>query len=188
MQYILSSIRMLFVTLFVCCILYTGVVWGVGKVFVPDKAEGNLLHDAKGQVIGSRSIAQKFTKPEYFWPRPSAVDYNAAATGGSNLSPTNPKITDRATEIIGQLKPQAGEKVPADLLTASGSGMDPHITYAAAVFQAPRVATARSTSVDRVKELIEQQAQSPDGLGIGDRIVNVLELNVALDQMTRHGG
>jgi K+-transporting ATPase ATPase C chain len=188
MEYLLSSARMVVVTLVVCCVIYTGLIWTVGTVLVPDKAQGSLLRDSKGQVIGSSAIAQKFTKPEYFWPRPSAVDYNAAGTGGSNLSPTNPKITERARAIIDQLKPQPGEKVPADLLTASGSGMDPHITHGAAVFQAPRIAAARSTSVEKVKQVIDEAAESPDGLGIADRVVNVLELNIALDKMARHGG
>jgi K+-transporting ATPase ATPase C chain len=184
MQNILCSVRLVIVSIVVCCILYTAVVWAVGAVLVPDKAEGSLIHDASGEVIGSRQIAQKFTRPEYFWPRPSAVDYNAAATGGSNKSPLNPELTTRATGIIEQLKPEPGKLVPADLLAASGSGMDPHITRDAAVFQAPRIAAARQLSLQQVQQSIDAFAYSPDGLGLAasdERIVNVLELNLALD-------
>jgi K+-transporting ATPase ATPase C chain len=182
MQNVLTSVRLVAVSLFACCVLYTGAIWAVGNVFVPDKAEGSLLRDARGEVIGSRQIAQKFTRPEYFWPRPSAVDYKAEATGGSNLSPLHPAITERATGIVAQLAPAADELVPADLLAASGSGMDPHITEAAARFQARRVAASRGLALERVQQTIDELADSPDGLGLGERIVNVLELNRALDR------
>jgi K+-transporting ATPase ATPase C chain len=182
MQNVLTSIRMFVVTLFVCSVLYTGVVWGIGAALVPDKAEGSLILDAKGQVIGSRSIAQKFTWPSYFWPRPSAVDYNAAGTGGSNLSPTNPALAERAAATIAALSPAPAERVPADLVTASGSGMDPDITLDGATFQVRRVAAARGIAAPRVQEIVDRLAASPEGLGLGDRIVNVLELNLALDR------
>jgi K+-transporting ATPase ATPase C chain len=185
MSNVFSSILMVAVTMIVCCLLYTAYVWTVGAVFVPAKAEGSLVRDDEGQVIGSSQIAQKFTRPDYFWPRPSAVDYNAAATGGSNLSPLNPAITERATTIITQLNPGPGAEVPADLLTASGSGMDPHISRPAAMLQAERIATARGVSVQRITQLVDQLDESPDGLGLSDedgRIVNVLLLNLALDR------
>jgi K+-transporting ATPase ATPase C chain len=172
------------VTVVVCCVLYTALIWTVGAALVPGKAEGSMIRDAKGQIVGSRLIAQKFTQPKYFWPRPSNVDYNAAATGGSNLSPTNPKLTERATGIVAALAPSSGELVPADLLAASGSGMDPHITEAAARFQAARVAAERKVDVARIERLIDQMAASPEGFGLGQRIVNVLELNLALDRLS----
>ena len=184
MENVLSSFRTLVVTLVVCCILYTAVVWSFGAVFVPEKAKGSLIRDPSGQVIGSRQIAQGFSRPEYIWPRPSAVDYNAAATGGSNLSPLNPKLTERAAAIIDRLEPEQGQLVPADLVAASGSGMDPHITRAAAIFQAPRVAASRDVPLQTVERLIDEAAYSPEGFGLAaqdDRIVNVLELNMALD-------
>lgn len=181
----LCSIRMVAITVVVCCILYTAVVWSVGALVVPGSAEGSLIRDANGQVIGSSQIAQKFSRDEYFWPRPSAVDYNAAGTGGSNLSPLNPKITERAAAIIESLKPPSGALVPADLVTASGSGMDPHITEPAALLQAPRVARSRGLAEERVEQLIRQQSLSPEGMGLVDsngRIVNVLLLNLAMDR------
>jgi K+-transporting ATPase ATPase C chain len=141
-----------------------------------------MIQAEDGTIDGSRLIAQKFTRPEYFWPRPSACDFNASATAGSNLSPTNTKITDRAKEIIAQLKSGEGQLVPADLVTASGGGMDPHITLSAAMFQAPRVATARNLSADRVEELVREHTDSPTLAAFGgEQIVNVLELNLALD-------
>jgi K+-transporting ATPase ATPase C chain len=137
-------------------------------------------------AVSLRLIAQNFTRPEYFWPRPSACDYNASATAGSNLSPTNPKITDRAKEIIGRLQPGEGQLVPVDLVLASGGGMDPHITVVAAKFQVPRVATARQLSADQVEELVEQHTDSPTLAAFGgEPIVNVLELNLALDLLAK---
>jgi K+-transporting ATPase ATPase C chain len=188
MQDLLSSVRVVIVTMLVCCVLYTATIWVVGAVFVPDKSKGSLVRDSSGQVRGSRQIAQAFTRPEYVWPRPSAVSYNAAATGGSNLSPLNPKLTERAAGIIAQLQPARGQLVPADLLAASGSGMDPHVSRAAAVFQAPRVAAARGVSVQAVEQMVDDLAYSPEGFGLAaenDRIVNVLQLNMALDAMPK---
>jgi K+-transporting ATPase ATPase C chain len=179
---------MVVVTMAVCCVGYTALIWTVGAVLVPGKAEGSLVRDARGQVIGSGPIAQKFTQPRYFWPRPSAVDYNAAGTGGSNLSPTNPALTERATASVAALSPESGALIPADLVTASGSGMDPHITEAGARYQAERVAAARGANVADVEALIDRLAASPEGLGLGDRIVNVLELNLALDREVKVAG
>jgi K+-transporting ATPase ATPase C chain len=128
-------------------------------------------------------LAQNFTRPEYFWPRPSAVDYNASATGGSNLSPTNPAITERASQIIARLQPGEGQLVPAELVLASGGGMDPHITLQAAEFQVPRVAKARNMEELKVRELIRQHTDSPTLTVLGgEPLVNVLELNLALDE------
>ncbi len=137
-----------------------------------------------GTIVGSRLLAQGFARPDYFWPRPSACDYNASATGGSNLTPTNPLLTEKARQIIGELKPDSGQLVPADLVSASGSGMDPHISLAAAMFQMPRVAEARNVRPELVQELVRQQADSPTMLAVGgEPIVNVLELNLALDRL-----
>jgi K+-transporting ATPase ATPase C chain len=149
----------------------------------PEARHGSLIRDEEGSVVGSRLLAQDFTRPEYFWPRPSACDYNASATGGSNLSPTNPKITERAKEIISQLELQEGQLVPADLVTASGSGMDPNITLSAALFQAPRVASARRRPVESVEQLVRDCTDSSTlGLFGGEPLVNVLRLNLALDE------
>jgi K+-transporting ATPase ATPase C chain len=131
-------------------------------------------------------LSQRFTRPEYFWPRPSAVDYNASATGGSNLSPTNPKITERAKEIVARLRPSGDMQVPADLVTTSGSGMDPHITLAAAKLQVPRVAAARELSANLLEQLVRDQADPPTFSALrGEPLVNVLELNLALDALKK---
>lgn len=183
MQNLLTSLRLTGLSLLVCCVAYPLVVWGFAQTAVPEKSEGSLVYDENGNLVGSRLIAQKFTQAKYFWPRPSAVDYNAAAAGGSNLSPTNPKITERGKQIIAQFDLPAGEKLTPDLLTASGSGLDPHITKAAALLQAPRVAQARNLSEDQLRALIEEHTDSPTLAALGGgELINVLELNMALDQ------
>jgi potassium-transporting ATPase KdpC subunit len=180
----MTSLRLCLLSLIVCSVAYPAVILGFASVAAPEKREGSLIRDDKGMIVGSRLLAQNFTRPEYFWPRPSAVDYDASATGGSNLSPTNPELTEKAREIIDQLNPQEGQRVPADLVSASGSGMDPHITLAAALFQVPRVAAARNVSEERIKELVNQHTDAPTLAAFGGgQIVNVLELNLALDQV-----
>jgi K+-transporting ATPase ATPase C chain len=183
MQEIITSVRLVGVTMLICCAVYPWTVWQFARVAAPKQHEGSLIRDADGKVIGSSLIAQKFTRPEYVWPRPSAVDYDASATGGSNLSPLNPKIRARAKQLLVQLQRATDEKVPADLVTASGSGIDPHISLSAARFQAPRVATARGLQVQEVEELIDQHIDSPTLAALGgEPLVNVLQLNLALDK------
>jgi K+-transporting ATPase ATPase C chain len=180
----LISLRLTIFSLVICSAAYPAVILGFATVAAPYKRQGSLVQGQDGTVVGSWLLAQKFTRPEYFWPRPSAVDYNASATGGSNKSPTNPDLTKRATETLGQLQPGAGQLVPADLVAASGSGMDPHITLAAAKFQAPRVAEARKLPLDKVEELINQSTDSPTLAALGgEPVVNVLLLNLALDKL-----
>jgi K+-transporting ATPase ATPase C chain len=175
-------VRLFLLSIIVCSAAYPAAMLGFASVAAPEARQGNLIRSEDGKIVGSRLIAQKFTRPEYFWPRPSACDYNASATAGSNLSPTNTKLTDRAKEIIGRLKPAEGQLVPADLVTASGGGMDPHITLSAAAFQIPRVAASRNLSADRVEELMREHTDSPTLAAFGgEPIVNVLELNLALD-------
>jgi K+-transporting ATPase ATPase C chain len=182
----ITSFRLFVLSIVVCSAGYSAVMLAVASVVAPEKRQGSLVQKDDGTIIGSRLIAQKFTRPEYFWPRPSACDYNASATAGSNLSPTNTKITDRAKEIIGQLKPGEDQLVPADLVSASGGGMDPHITLSAAKFQVPRVAAARNLGEDRVTELVNQYTDSPTMAAFGGLpIVNVLELNLALDNLAK---
>jgi K+-transporting ATPase ATPase C chain len=166
----------------VCVVGYTAVILGIAKVVAPDTAEGSLIKDKDGQIIGSHLIAQKFTQPRYFWPRPSAVDYNAAGAGGSNKSPTSQDVADRArTNTIPQYAATAEKPLPADLAAASGGGLDPHITEHAALYQVDRVAKARSVSESQVEALIKRHAFAPGGFFTPDRLVNVLELNLALD-------
>ncbi len=163
---------------------YHGLLWGVGRGVFPAQAEGSLIRRADGAVIGSRLIAQKFTRDEYFQPRPSAVDYNAASTGGSNYGPSNPEHLKLVRERVADVTKREGaaaSQVPSELVTASGGGLDPDIPPEAAELQAPRVARARGIDVARVRALIRAHT-APPALGfLGRARVNVLELNLALD-------
>jgi K+-transporting ATPase ATPase C chain len=129
-------------------------------------------------------IAQKFEQPHYFWPRPSAPDYNASGAAGSNKSPTSTDLTERATKLVAAYGASSDKPLPADLAAASGGGLDPHITQRAAHYQAARVAQARGLSESRLQQLIDTQAFSPGGSLTPDRLVNVLELNLALDRVS----
>lgn len=179
---LLTSVRVVIFTMAVCCGLYTLLIYGIGQAITPHTAEGSLITDAQGKVIGSELIAQKFTRPEYFWPRPSASDYNAAGTAGSNLSPTNPKLRERALEIIGTIGATPENPVPADLVTASGGGLDPNITLEAAAYQAKRVADARGLSEEEIIGIIENHALKTGGMLTPEPLVNVLILNIELDK------
>lgn len=185
MKEILTSSRLVILSILVCCVIYPAAMLSFGRIVVPWKAAGSLLADEHGQIIGSAQLGQGFTRPEYFWPRPSAVNYDASATGGSNLSPANPELADRAEKIIIQYGLESGEHIPSDLVSASGSGMDPHITFAAARFQADRVAAARGLPREGVDALILENMEAPMLRVFGGQmLVNVLRLNVALDEAT----
>lgn len=163
--------------------IYPGVVTGFCQLFFKHPADGSLVTQ-NGQVIGSELIAQNFTRPEYFHPRPSAANFDAAASTGSNLGPTSQKLIDRMKDAEAQFRkenPDYTGPIPADALTTSGSGLDPDISPANADAQAARVASARHMSRDEINRLI---AANTDGrwLGLyGERRVNVLKLNLALD-------
>ena len=163
---------------------YHVVLWGIGRVLFPAQADGSLIRRADGTLVGSRLIAQKFTRPEYFRPRPSAVEYNAASTGGSNYGPSNPdhvKSVQERLDAVGALEGVAPGQVPSEMVTASGGGLDPDIPPAAAELQASRVAHARGVPIERVRELIRSHTQAPAFGFLGRAVVNVLELNLALD-------
>jgi K+-transporting ATPase ATPase C chain len=164
---------------------YNVMLWGIGRVVFPGQAEGSLIRRPDGAVVGSRLIAQKFTRPEYFQPRPSAVDYNAASTGGSNYGPSNPDHLKAVQERIDALREresvEPGE-IPSEMVTASGGGLDPHIPPAGAELQAARVASARGIPVDQVHALIRAHTAVPTFEFLGRPRVNVLELNLALDE------
>ena len=164
--------------------IYHAALWGIGRILFPSQAEGSLVRGADGTVVGSRLIAQKFTRPEYFQPRPSAVEFNAAGTGGSNYSPSSPDhlkaVQERLDAITKQESVEAGD-VPSEMVTASGAGMDPHLPPAAAALQAARVSAARGVPIDRVRQLIESHTEPPTFGFLGRARVNVLELNLALD-------
>jgi K+-transporting ATPase ATPase C chain len=166
-------------------VIYHLVVWGVGRAVFPAQAEGSLIRRSDGTIVGSRLIAQKFTRPEYFHSRPSAVDYNAASTGGSNLGPTNPdqlKLVRERLDAAIALDGVPANKVPSEMVTAGGGGLDPHIPPDAAAIQAARVARARNVSADRVRELVRVHTEAPAFGFLGRSRVNVLELNLALDE------
>lgn len=184
MQSFLASLRVAAATMLICVFAYVIVVFGLAQVFAPASASGSMIANADGQVIGSRLIAQKFTEPRYFWPRPSAVDYNGAGAGGSNKSPTSTDLTDRATETVAAYGATAENPLPADLAAASGGGLDPHITEHAALYQVPRIAEARGIATADVEALVARYSFAPGGILTPDRLVNVLELNLALDQVT----
>jgi K+-transporting ATPase ATPase C chain len=181
MDSLLSSIRLLVATVLVCVVGYSAVILAVGQVLTPDTADGSFITSSDGKVVGSRLIAQKFTQPKYFWPRPSAVDYNASATGGSNKSPTSEDLTKRATDTVAQYGASEANPLPAELAAASGGGMDPHITERAALYQIERIAKARSMPKERIEEMVRAQAFAPGGFLTATKVVNVLELNLALD-------
>jgi K+-transporting ATPase ATPase C chain len=183
MQSFLTSVRVAAATIAVCVAGYVAVILGVAQALTPHTADGSLLVDAAGVVVGSRLIAQKFTDPAYFWPRPSAVDYNGAGAGGSNKSPTSTALTERATALIAQYGATPDHPVPPELVAASGGGLDPHISETAARYQVPRVAGARGMPPSDVEALIQARAVAPGGPLTRERIVNVLELNLALDSL-----
>lgn len=181
MSQLLSTLRLTLATLVVCAVLYPAVLLALGAAVFPASAAGSLV-ERDGEVLGSRLIGQSFASPRYFWGRPSAVGYDASATGGSNFSPTSPVLTERAREILGRLDTSPSTPVPADLLAASGSGVDPHISRAAALVQVPRVAAARGLEETQVRDLVAA-AGDDSGLRIfgEEPVVNVLLLNLALD-------
>jgi K+-transporting ATPase ATPase C chain len=185
MKNLLASLKLVGLTLLVCCVAYPLAVLAVARIAVPDKAEGSLVRDAAGNVLGSRLIAQAFSKPSYFWPRPSGVNYDASATGGSNLSPTSTALAERAAEALARHGTSPGGSIPAELVTASGSGLDPHLTLRGAEFQVRRVAEARNRELSDVRAVVESMAFSPTGDRGSARLVNVLELNLALDQLPK---
>lgn len=186
---LLPAFRLITVMTVLTGLVYPAVVTAVATVVFPRQAAGSLI-TRNGVVVGSALIAQSFARPEYFHPRPSAAGngYDASASSGSNLGPTSQKLMDRVKEAVAAYRkenPTYAGPIPADAVTASGSGLDPHISPANADIQAVRVAKARGVDVARVQALV---ANATDGawLGfIGDRGVNVLRLNLALDQELR---
>jgi K+-transporting ATPase ATPase C chain len=165
--------------------VYPLLVWGIGRVAFGSQAEGSLIRRADGTIIGSSLIAQAFTKPEYFRPRPSGVDYNAASTGGTNYGNGNEDhlkaVGERLEAAMKEESVTAG-KVPSETITASGAGLDPHIPPNAAELQVARVAAARNVDAEEVRELVRAHTQGPTFGVFGRDRVNVLELNLALDE------
>ncbi len=194
MKTILSEIRPAIVSTLVlavvCCGLYPLAVTGISKVAFADKANGSLIVDKNGTLIGSELLGQNFTGEGYFHPRPSAAGangYDSASSSGSNLGPTSQKLADQLKERIAAYRTLNGlaenQPVPADAVTASASGLDPHISLANAELQAARVAKARSLAPEKVKELIVANTDKASLGLLGVDGVNVLKLNLALDAL-----
>ena len=178
------AIKMALVTLVLLGIVYPFAVTGIAQTIFPDQANGSLIRDPSGKVVGSALIAQKFVQPGYFHPRPSAVDYDAANSGGSNLGPTSRTLRDRVASYIDLLTHGKGLKkteIPIDSVTTSASGLDPDITPANAESQVARVARARGLSVDEVRKLVRANTTGRQFAFLGEARVNVLKLNLALD-------
>jgi K+-transporting ATPase ATPase C chain len=167
-------------------LLYPLIVTGVGQLVFPERANGSLIRQ-NGKIIGSELIGQPFSDPKYFWSRLSATSpaaYNAGASSGSNLGPINPTLIDGAKKRTQDLRAADSlntNPIPADLVTASGSGLDPQISVAAALYQVNRVARNRNISAERVRALVEQNTEGRQFGFLGEPRVNVLKLNLALD-------
>ncbi len=179
-----AAVMLLLLTL-ITGVAYPLLVTGIAQAAFPRQANGSLL-EKDGRVLGSSLIGQTFDDPKYFWSRPSATTppYNAQSSSGSNLGPTNPALTDAVKGRIDALRaadPDTQEPVPVDLVTASGSGLDPHISPAAASYQIHRVAKVRGIAEDKLRTLVDNFTERPALGVIGEPGVNVLELNLALD-------
>jgi K+-transporting ATPase ATPase C chain len=192
MREILIALRMTAVTLALTGLVYPLVVTGVAQAMFPARAAGSLVTDAAGRVVGSDLIAQAFTRPGYFQPRPSAAGrgYDATSSGGSNLGPTSRKLRDRVVADVQRLQkenPEATGPVPTELVTASASGLDPHLSPEAARWQVPRVARARGRSSAEVQSLVDTAVEGRAFGFLGEPTVNVLRLNLALDRQLGPG-
>src|SRR6266550_3107901 len=188
-SHIRGSVVSTLVLAIVCCGLYPLIVFAISQAFFYEKANGSLILDQDGTVRGSKLLAQGFTSDKYFHPRPSAAGngYDAANSGGSNLGPTSQKLNDAIKDRVDAYRKENGlsetEPVPADAVTASGSGLDPQISLRNAELQIPRVTKARGLSEDQVRELIQQNTDGRNLGVLGDPGVNVLNLNLALDSL-----
>jgi K+-transporting ATPase ATPase C chain len=186
LQMSLQSIRALLVFTVITGVAYPLIVTGIAQLAFPGQANGSLIFE-KEKIVGSRLIGQPFSDPKYFWSRGSATSpmpYNGASSGGSNLGPTNPALKEAVEGRVKALRDAgapASQPVPADLATASGSGLDPHISPAAAEFQIARVAKARNLSEEKIRALVQKHTESRQLGVLGEPRVNVLPLNLALD-------
>ena len=184
---LITAALMTVATTFLLGVLYPLLVTVIAQMVFPGKANGQLIR-REGKIIGSRMIGQGFAGPGYFHPRPSVAGngYDAANSAGSNLAPTNRKLIDRVRQDVAALRSRSSSQlVPIDLVTTSASGLDPHITPAAAEFQAPRIAAARGLREEEIRALIAKHTEGRQFGFLGESRVNVLELNLALDAISR---
>ena len=187
MKTFVIALRVTLVTLVLTGVLYPLGMTALAQVLFPNAANGSLAKNESGKVVGSRLIGQTFANPAYFQPRPSAAGtgYDALSSGGSNFGPTSAKLRDRVKADIERLRkenPEAVGDIPTELVTTSGSGLDPHISPAAAKWQVPRVAHARGVSAARITATLDESISGRDLGFLGEPTVNVLELNLALDR------
>lgn len=183
----LKNLRLAVVLLLICGIVYPLGMTGIAQIIMPEKAEGSLLKNEQGKVIGSKLIGQQFKDPRYFTGRVSSINYDAAGSGSGNYAPSNQDMIDRTKKDLAMfLKENPSIKkseVPADLLTNSGSGLDPHISPMAAKVQVPRISKERNIDEQKLYGLIKKHTEGRQMGVFGDQRVNVLELNAALDQL-----
>lgn len=179
---LLSSVRAVIALTLLTCIAYPLAVTGLAQVLFPQQANGSLIHGGN-QLKGSRLIAQRFTEDRYFWPRPSSADYGTVASGASNQG----FLSQRLKSAVSERRQNLGKNAPADLLYASGSGLDPHISPEAARFQLSRVADARRLPAATVVEVVERSVEYPQLGFLGQPRVNVLMLNLQLDELRSSG-
>jgi len=185
MKNLITAVLMTIVTTILLGLIYPLIVTGLAQVIFPDQANGQLIKSADGTLIGSRLLGQPFSSPGYFRGRPSAAGangYDASASSGSNLGPTNQKLIDRVKTDAEKLQAEnPGKPVPIDLVTTSGSGLDPHISPAGAEFQVPRVARERGMSEAELRSIVAAHTERRQFGFLGEPRVNVLELNLDLD-------
>lgn len=179
------SLRLTLVMIVLCAVLYPLLIAAVGKL-TPGGGKGR-TETVNGKVVGYTNVGQKFTEDKYFWGRPSAVDYNAAGSAGSNKGPSNPDylqvVQDRIDSFVVHNPGIAKENIPAEMVTASGSGLDPHISPEAAYIQVKRIAGARGLPEAKIKTLVDGQIEKPLAGMLGPSKINVLKLNIALDEL-----
>ncbi|WP_374407991.1 potassium-transporting ATPase subunit C [Pelagerythrobacter sp.] len=182
MTYLLPSLRLWVATMLVCVVGYVALMLAFAQTAAPWRADGSIIM-RDGQAVGSELVAQDFTSPEYFWPRPSAADYDGMGAAGSNWSPTSDDLAARAVETVARYGATADNPIPADLVAASGGGLDPHISLDGALYQAARIAAARGVDEAQVRQLAYDAAVAPGGIFAPEPIVNVLRVNLALDRL-----
>jgi potassium-transporting ATPase KdpC subunit len=191
LNYLKPAVLLLLLLTLLTGLIYPLIVTAFAQLFYADKANGSLLYDTKGQAVGSMLIGQSFTQAKYFWGRASATSpypYNASASSGSNLGPTNPALMEAVNARVKTLQtaePTNKAAVPVDLVTTSASGLDPHISLAAAEYQIKRIAKARNMDEKKLRELVNAQTEDRQWFILGEPRINVLQLNLVLDRATR---